>query len=71
MENTAKRYIELNAFLKINNIAPTGGQAKLIIRSGAVSVNDEVETRNRKKLHTGDIITYQGQTYVVKEEQVR
>lgn len=60
-----KDYIELNAFLKINNLATTGGQAKLLIRSGAVLVNGQVETRNKRKLKQGDTVEYQGKKYAV------
>lgn len=49
-------YIELNAFIKLKGLAPTGGQAKLLIRSGAVLVNGAVETRNKKKLREGDVV---------------
>ena len=65
------KYIELNAFLKVKLITPTGGQAKLLIRSGAIKVNGEVETRNGKKLRAGDIIEYQEKKYVVEEEMMR
>lgn len=60
-----KDYIELNAFVKIKGFATTGGQAKLLIRSGAVKVNGEVETRNKKKLLEGDIVEYEGNKYAV------
>jgi len=63
---TEKDYIELNAFLKINGLATTGGQAKLLIRAGEVFVNGQVETRNKRKLHRGDIVEYQGKKYVVE-----
>ena len=59
-------YIELNSFLKIKGISPTGGQAKLLIRSGAVKVNGEVETRNKKKLHTGDVVEINGKKLFVE-----
>ena len=65
-ENIDEKYIELNTFLKINNIAPTGGQAKNIIRNGEVQVNGAVETRNKKKLHNNDIVIYNSKKYVVK-----
>lgn len=57
--------IELNTFLKTKGLAPTGGQAKLLIRSGAVLLNGEVETRNKKKLVDGDVVTVDGKEYVV------
>ncbi|HYD03138.1 MAG TPA: RNA-binding S4 domain-containing protein [Alphaproteobacteria bacterium] len=61
-----EKYIELNTFLKINNLAPTGGQAKNIIRDGEVQVNGTVETRNKKKLRDGDVVVYEGKKYIVK-----
>jgi ribosome-associated protein len=67
--NAAKEaYIELNAFVCLNNLASTGGRAKLLIRSGNVSVNGEKETRNKRKLHAGDIMSYMSKNYVVKAE---
>ena len=47
-------YIQLNQFLKKENIAMSGGEAKLIIESGTVYVNGEVADAIRKKLHDGD-----------------
>lgn len=60
-----KDYIELNAFVKIKGFAPTGGQAKVIIRSGAIKVNEIVETRNKKKLREGDVVEYVGKRFTV------
>jgi ribosome-associated protein len=59
-------FIELNVFLKINGLAPTGGQAKTLIRSGAVLLNGTSETRNKKKLYDNDIVEIIGKKYVVK-----
>jgi len=61
-------YIELNSFVKILGWAPTGGQAKQLIRSGVIKVNGEVELRNGKKLIATDIVEYQGKRYLVKEK---
>ncbi len=58
-------YIELNAFLKKKGIASTGGQAKILIRSGVVKVNSEVETRNRKKLISGDVVEVNGEKFKI------
>jgi len=67
--NTSKdqdKHIELNTFLKLQGLAATGGQAKIIIRSGAVFLNGTSETRNKKKLYNKDIVEYEGKKYVVK-----
>ena len=70
-QDTLTKYVELNNFLKIVGVANTGGRAKLIIRSGSVKVNGEIETRNKKKLHAGDFIEYLGKKYEVEEKYLR
>lgn len=62
------KFIELNAFLKVNLLATTGGQAKNIIRTGEVLVNGVSEKRNRKKLHAGDVVEYLGKKITVTKE---
>jgi len=57
--------ISLNDFIKSSGLVGTGGQAKLLIQAGEVSVNGEVETRRRRKLHAGDRVELLGQTSVV------
>jgi len=57
--------IKLDQFLKFLGMAPTGGQAKLMIINGDVQVNGEVETRRGRKLFTGDQVTVAGQNFNV------
>jgi ribosome-associated protein len=58
-------YVELNVFVKLKLLLPTGGQAKLLIRDGKVIVNGVVETRNKRKLHKGDKVRVEGKAWVV------
>ena len=67
-QDTSTKYIELNAFLRINGVAGTGGSVKLIIRSGAVKVNGDTETRNKRKLRVGDVVEYLDKKYAVEEK---
>ncbi|MGI8649054.1 MAG: RNA-binding S4 domain-containing protein [Rubrobacter sp.] len=46
----------LGQALKLGNIAGTGGEAKVLIQTGEVTVNGEIETRRGRKLETGDIV---------------
>jgi len=62
--------ISLNDFIKCSGLVGTGGQAKLLIQSGDVSVNGEVETRRRRKLRPGDVVALLGQTSVVPPTSV-
>ncbi|WP_269456202.1 RNA-binding S4 domain-containing protein [Nostoc sp. NIES-3756] len=59
--------IKLDQFLKLIGIAPTGGQAKLMILDGDVKVNGAVETRRGRKLVATDQVTIAGQTFEVGE----
>jgi ribosome-associated protein len=61
-------YVELNTFLKLTDIANTGGHAKILIRGNTIRVNGELETRVRRKLHSGDIVEFENKKIVVQEE---
>ena len=65
------KYIELNTFLRIIGVEGTGGKIKLIIRSGTVKVNGEIETRNKRKLMAGDVVEYLGKEYTVEEKMIK
>lgn len=62
---TSSNTIKLDQFLKFVGIAPTGGQAKLMIQDGDVRVNGTIETRRGRKLVAGDKVTATGQTFEV------
>ena len=59
-------YIKLDSFLKAVNAVSSGGEAKVIIGDGLVSVNGEVETRRGRKLYPGDRIEAGGKTFIVE-----
>lgn len=58
-------WIKLQDFLKFCGAVQTGGEAKLLIRDGAVSVNDEVCTMRGKKLYGGETVSLDGKTWQV------
>ena len=49
-------HITLATALKVAGLADTGGQAKVLVRNGLVTVNSEVELRPGRKLLPGDRI---------------
>lgn len=59
--------IRLDHFLQMCGVG-TGGQAKQLIQGGRVTLNGEVETRRRKKLSPGDVITIDGEEFEVATE---
>jgi ribosome-associated protein len=48
--------ITLGQALKSASIAGTGGEAKVLIQTGEVRVNGEVEPRRGRKLEKGDVV---------------
>jgi ribosome-associated protein len=58
-------FIKLESAMKLANIIPSGGTAKLVIQDGCVQVNGEVCTMRGKKLYDGDRFAYEGQTYLI------
>ncbi len=58
--------VTLGQALKIANIAGTGGEAKVLIQTGEVKVNGEVETRRGRKLGSGDVIEVYGERIEIR-----
>jgi ribosome-associated protein len=56
-----KEPVELYKILKFEGLVASGGEAKLVIDEGLVMVNDQVETRRRKKIVSGDHIEFAGE----------
>ncbi|WP_288832099.1 RNA-binding S4 domain-containing protein [uncultured Corynebacterium sp.] len=52
--------IKLGQFLKLANLAETGGHAKELISAGEVEVNGEVVTSRGFTLHDADTVTVSG-----------
>ena len=57
--------IELAQFLKLQRVVGSGGEAKLLVQSGQVSVNGQVETRRGRKLQVGDVVQLGERTWTV------
>lgn len=47
-------FIRLDALLKLADAVSSGGEAKVLIQEGEVTVNGEVCTQRGKKLRPGD-----------------
>ncbi|HIJ94208.1 MAG TPA: RNA-binding S4 domain-containing protein [Desulfuromonadales bacterium] len=61
-------YIKLDSFLKAENAVSSGGEAKIIIAEGYVSVNGEIEMRRGRKLYPGDQVIYGRRKFMVESE---
>ena len=63
-------YIELNKLLKASGLCDTGGQAKMVIEDELVTVDDEIETRKRRKIKDGMIVKYSSHSVKVVLKKV-
>ena len=50
--------MKLDQFLKWHNIASSGGEAKIFIKSGQVKVNGKIELKRGRKLIKGDKVMF-------------
>lgn len=60
-------FIKLDAFLKFVGAVGTGGEAKIRIADGEITVNGEVCTMRGKKLRAGDTVCFGKESYSVKQ----
>ncbi len=61
-------FIRLDAALKFSGAAETGGQAKLLIEDGGVTVNGEVCFVRGRKLRPGDTFRLAGARYRIEAD---
>ena len=55
-------FIKLGQAMKLAGMVGSGVDAKMRIQDGQVEVNGEVEYQRGKKLHEGDVITFNGES---------
>ena len=67
MENIeiTTEYIKLQDLLKFAAAVQTGGEAKVVIQEGGVTVKGEVCTMRGRKIRPGDDVCFDGQHYAV------
>jgi ribosome-associated protein len=56
--------IRLGQLLKLAGLADSGGEARALIATGAVTVNGEPSTQRGRQLHPGDVVA-------LGDEQIR
>ena len=63
-------FITLGQFLKVENLAGSGGEAKMLLASGGILVNGTSETRRGRKLRQGDRVQFGRDTWqLLSKEQ--
>lgn len=58
-------YITLGQYLKVMDYVQSGGEAKHLIHTFTILVNDEPENRRGRKLYPGDTVIINGNSHVV------
>jgi len=61
--------IKLSQFLKWAGLVETGGHAKELILAGEVQVNGILEKIPGKQIITGDIVSLNGQSFLITNDE--
>lgn len=61
-------FIKLGQVLKLAGLVESGVDAKIKIQEGFVKVNGVTEVQRGKKIHPGDVVTYEEQQIRVVRE---
>lgn len=61
-----EEYIKLGQALKAAGLVGSGIDAKIVIQDGKVKVNGQVEVQRGKKLVSGDVVEYAGETVKIE-----
>ena len=59
-------YIELNKLMKLLALVNTGGEANMRITNQEVKVNGAIEIQKRKKLRSGDVVSFEAHQILIK-----
>ena len=58
-------FIKLGQALKLAGLVDSGVEAKIVIQDGEVKLNGSVETQRGKKLVSGDVVEYNGNSFKI------
>lgn len=58
-------FIRLQDLMKLADLVSSGGEAKVLIQDGQVTVNGETCLQRGKKLRPGDVVRFSGRTCTV------
>ncbi|MBQ6105862.1 MAG: RNA-binding S4 domain-containing protein [Lachnospiraceae bacterium] len=67
--NIRDEFIKLGQAMKLAGLVESGVEAKIVITSGEVKVNGEVDDRRGRKLYNGDVVEWKGKQFVISAKQ--
>ena len=59
-------FIKLGPALKLAGLVDSGLDAKYVIQDGEVTLNGVVETQRCKKCVPGDVVSFEGNSFVIE-----
>lgn len=59
-------YIELKSLLKLTDLVSSGGEAKVVIDDGQVTVDGQVEMRKACKIRLGQVVEFAGTRILIE-----
>ena len=62
-----EEFIKLGQALKAAGLVDSGVEAKKVIQDGLVRVNGETDTRRGRKLHAGDVVSFDGEEIKIED----
>lgn len=60
-------FIKLGQAMKLGGMVGSGVEAKIVIQGGEVTLNGKTELQRGKKLHNGDVVSYDGETIQISQ----
>lgn len=67
--NIRDEFIKLGQAMKLAGLVESGVEAKIVITSGEVKVNGEIDDRRGRKLYNGDVVDWKGKQFVISAKQ--
>ena len=67
--NIRDEFIKLGQAMKLAGLVESGVEAKIVITSGEVKVNGEVDDRRGRKLYNGDVVEWKGKQFVISAKK--
>lgn len=58
-------FIKLGQAMKLAGMVDSGVEAKIVIQDGLVAVNGVIDDRRGRKLYSGDIVAYKGESFQI------
>lgn len=63
-------FVKLQQLMKLADVVGQGSDAKMLIQEGYVKLNGEVCTMRGKKVYDGDVMEFEGNSYLACRQNI-